>query len=467
MNTDLDKMKRLSLGPRGAGRGASLFDEKKYKSKVDTKYDEQYVGSAGTEMSQIMVDNKLSYVIPSNVNVATSATNKKQFFQRRDYGPGDTAVCILNTGSSYINCKNSYLVYTIEVPDVGGAFSFDWGVGSGVNVFREIKVQSRSGTELYRGERLNKYMAQYIRYQHSKDWIQTIGKMAGIGVVYSATDVAIVARITIPICMLGGFFEPLNDLLLPPQIASGLRLELNIENLNTAIRQITGTAITSFSVNDIFFNLETVSLMDQQQLLLNKASASDGLEYTFKRYFLSTNTYPSETSQKNLEVRKAVSQATFAFCTYNDLTSENVITDDSMASGPYNVKAFRYRIGSQYYPLDFVADSTRSAGLTKSESYFFALQSFAKTHNRDDVTSVEITNTDANVNTFSNTMSVLAQSFERNQMLNLSGVPISNSRVLELEIDQETSVGTQFQYNIFLEYLAICKAYLDNTVLKV
>ena len=56
---------------------------------------------------------------------------------------------------------------------------------------------------------------------------------------------------------------------------------------------------------------------------------------------------------------------------------------------------------------------------------------------------------------------VLATSFEKDMSLNMSGLPINNSRVLELNVEY-TTVAQPLDVICFLQYCSVSRSYVDN-----
>ena len=67
-----------------------------------------------------------------------------------------------------------------------------------------------------------------------------------------------------------------------------------------------------------------------------------------------------------------------------------------------------------------------------------------------------------NVSTYTNSHCVLATSFEKDMSLNMSGLPINNSRVLELNLEY-TAVPVALDVIVFLQYCSGSCSYIDNT----
>jgi hypothetical protein len=62
---------------------------------------------------------------------------------------------------------------------------------------------------------------------------------------------------------------------------------------------------------------------------------------------------------------------------------------------------------------------------------------------------------------FKSKYSIMSCSFEKDQHLNMSGLPINNSRVLELNCEFGT-VSEQLEVVCFLQFCSVSRAYIDN-----
>jgi hypothetical protein len=198
---------------------------------------------------------------------------------------------------------------------------------------------------------------------------------------------------------------------------------------------------------------DTVDLSDDTQKTLNMESSESGLEYSFPRIYTSTNTVAS--TAINVQVRKAVSQAnivTACLLTQGDVLD---VTKDSLKSETWDVDTWQYRLGGLYFPHQAVSGA--SDGL---ESFFMAQQVYDKPKHAhaENAVGLEEFKTSG--------YGILAASLEKDQSLNLSGLPINNSRVLELQATL-ASFTANIECVVFLEYIAVARAWLDNCSLAI
>jgi hypothetical protein len=403
--------------------------------------------------------NNLIYRQPQQVSKSVVRTCQRQRFQRREYDSEEVGRCVWNSGSDYVNCDNSYLTFSL-IPEGNGSI-VNFGSGSVLNIIDRIIITSRSGTELDRIERFNLWSKNCIRWEYSQDWIEKYGTMLGLGPKGSREedDPALFFgpnqdnRFCIPLKLLSGFFNPLNKQMMPANLASGLQIEILFANHRTALvrRGDTTNEISGYKVRDIQFVLDCTSLSDDVQKTLNMESASSGLEYTFPRVYTSTNSIQS--TSVNAQVRKAVSQCTKVCST---LISQNDILDldkDSLKSVVWDVSSWQYRLGGLYFPQESLKDEP-------------GVESYLQAQNTNDKSATEYKENAISLGQFKlGGYGVMSQSMERDQSLNLSGMPINNSRVLELTATLG-SYTNPLELVTFTEYIAVARAYIDNCLLS-
>ena len=66
-------------------------------------------GPSASSIGGLLTLNSLSYTMPNDLSVTVSRTCTDQYFQSKDYAPGQTMVCVLNTGSAYVHPLRSYI----------------------------------------------------------------------------------------------------------------------------------------------------------------------------------------------------------------------------------------------------------------------------------------------------------------------------------------------------------------------
>jgi len=419
---------------------------------------------ADTKAADLMVNN-LVYKQPSALSLAVNRTYKRQYFQRNDYKNGETAVIDWNTGTDYVDPTNSYLRFDMRVLGTSGSVNF--GSGSAMNIIRQVTIRSRSGTELDRVERCNVWARNESLYTYTDQWLETYGAVQGFGPNRDQTDNTLTvgggyATFCIPLHRFAPFFRPTKKgQKLPPQLASGLHIEIIFENPTTALSDTTATpsvGLTGYEITNFHFMLDQIALTDETQMSLNMESAETGLEYTYPRIYTAISTVGVGETSVSSQIRKAVSQACVAYTTVLDQSNLNSVTDDSFEAVTFDTARWQYRLGALYFPHQPIEDG---AGVTQlgRESYVNSLMMFDKLKHPFAETSVTPTD-------FVNGKALHCVSMEKDTMLNLSGLPVNNSRVLEFNV-QFNAVAAAREVVTFLEYTAVSKSYIDNCAVAI
>jgi hypothetical protein len=411
----------------------------------------------------LMVNN-LIYEMPKSLSLATGRTHVNQFPQNRTYlvDRNSTMVFQWNTGNAYIDCSNSYLRFKMKANGPAFANAPTFGTGSALNLFHEYRIRSRSGVELDRLENCNLYNQYRLKYTKTTNWLSTVGQSffynSGTAVFNSANTY--IPDVCIPLCELATFFCPIKKgQLLPPQVASGLQIELSLESIARAF--VDGNTFfqagSSLELIDVAMVLDTVSLSDETSKLLNLESSQSGLEWCYNRIYNFSATYAAGTSNFTLQVSKAVSQATHAFMVTQDSSLTQNGLYDSFQSEQFKYKSWQFRLGSSYYPNQVVNNQTTIVPIKGMESYLLTMSSFEKMKTPFQETSVT-------PSLYSSTHGVIGVSFERSQSLAVSGLPVNNSRICEILIDRDGSAdgADKRDVNCFLTYISVAKAYIDN-----
>lgn len=404
--------------------------------------------------------NNLVYEQPKALSLAVNRTYNNQYFQRSDYTGSKSTTCIIdwNSGTQYINTENSFLTFKLTV--TGGDANF--GSGSAMNIFNEIRIKTRSGVEIDRLELANLWSLKDSTYQKPDSYLKTMGTAQGFSANRLTSDPAmlidgVAKRFCLPLSVLSPFFRPMKKQLLPPQLASGLKVEMVLEDFRTALVKKSITDLTGYTISDIRFVLDAVDLTDDTQRTINMESASEGLEYAYERIYTSVSNLPAGQLSLSAQVQKAVSQACFATAMTiksDDRVNQNV---DSFASTGFPYKSYQFRLGSLYFPhqrvlLTDVQDA--------SEPYTLAMSTYDKLRHIYAEPSL-------NLDTYKQTQGVIATSFEKDQNLNMSGLPINNSRVLELNLEYLNTIPSQnptgLDVIVFLQYCSVSRSYIDNT----
>ena len=400
--------------------------------------------------------NSLEYNLKPDLSVTVSRTDTLQFFQSAEYASGSTMVNILNSGSAYINGRTSVLILDV---DATTEFPFGFGLnGSACNLIERLTIMSRSGVVLERIDSSNVLSSIKMFYEHDKSWNDTVGRLAGGG-GGNKVDVlssGVVTRFIIPMSLISGLFD--YEYLLPSALMSGLRIEIV---LASAIKALSGNAAAQYRIKNCSIKLDSYQITDSISRQLNEAAASSGLEVVFRTYFTTVGTRSS--ANLNFESRRACSRALAAV--YKEQPPRlAVAATDPMASSTialnYGPTAVQFRAGSLYFPNSVISGSGNSAPLVASpEIQAMAFTAFNK-YGVDPVSS----NVDATVYS---TNSVIGTTLERSTALELSGIPLSNSRTLALNATFADPGAISMNSYLFLEYASLARVFISNCTVEV
>lgn len=422
---------------------------------VETQRSTQVSDVSQESGSADLMVNNLIYQQPAALSLAVARTYKKMFFQRNAY-VGDrstTMICDWNTGTSFVNLQNSYISFKVKVNSVAGTATANWGSGSAMNIFNELRIQSRSGTEMDRLQNANLWSKYDSLYTLPDGYLKTVGSVQGFGEYRNATiDPANLSstekRFCIPLTALSTFFRPIKKQLLPPQIASGLHFEMVLEDFRTALFQKSGP-LTGYDISGLYFMLECVDMTDDCQKIISLEAAQNGLEYTFERIFTSVSQVPIGQLSVSQQVRKAVSQSAFATTVTVSQADRIDVTKDSLNSIPFNYSSYQYRIGALYFPNQEVQDAQDGV-----EAYIITQQVYDKLKHPYAEGSVKL-------DAFKTVHGVLSASFERDTNLSVSGMSINNSRTLEINTSY-VAVAEALEVITFLQYVSVARCFIDN-----
>jgi len=411
--------------------------------------------------NQVLFANNLTYTLPSSSSIATNRVMKRNYFQNRNYQNDTTMISQWNTGTDFIDPVNSTLNLKVKVTTTGNSgtkLAANFGVGSIQNLIKNIRIYHRSGTTYTNTIKQNLFSVKRDRYNKSANWFSSIGSaLMGYDedvVFYRDPDgqnVPVLEKdFQIPLNLLHGFFNPLGEPLIPAVMASGLRVEIDLESARGAFVNATGvnfTTIASYEITDCYFNLMSTSLMDSAVAAVNANAAKNSLEYLYLDLFTSTNSQSANNSAVNIDVNKSVALLNEALTVVQTQTQLNNYTADQFATA-YLSGQWWYQLGSMQFP-NVKIDTSLLA-------YHQALITFDKMKTDDK-------EADTNYSTFLATDGIYANSFERNSALSLSQVPCNASRSLRFELNYDTAPVVATIVTTYLEYVTSSRSTLLNS----
>ena len=404
----------------------------------------------------ILFSNNLTYKLPVPTSVVSNRVRKRNYFQNRSYSSGQTAVCTLNTGADFIDLNNSSLVVKIKVTSTNvNPFDCQFASGSALNVFENMRAYHRSGTQLTNTQKLNMWRVKEDHNVKNENWFLTIGKSIGyLGTQGQITSTDSVFTAVIPLKCLHPLFSPENDVMMPAALASGCRIELDLEsNIGQVVKDngvINTDPPTGYEIEDIYFDLMNVSLMDSAQASLNSQAQAKSLEFLYKDIFVSRSSTPSNSSTINIDVNKAVSYADRVYGLITPNSFANDINNDSFDT-PYVAGSWWFSLGSSQFPSNQKIDSSKLA-------YNSNLLAFDKLKSRVGYGG----ETNVTLDEFTGNHGLYAVSLERDTALQLSQMPVTSSRTLRFELVLDNPLASDSTTMIFMTYLTSCRVTLTS-----
>lgn len=413
--------------------------------------------SAQAADSDLAVNN-LVYENPDALSLAVSRSSSRLFFQRSTYNPGETAIIDFNSGSDFVDPENSYLAFTFT-PLAPGAAGCSFASGSAMNAIRQVTLRSRSGVELDRVERANVWSLYETQYRNPSSWFSSIGSaMEGFNQGSDDMKAGTGYRFLLPLKRIAPFFKPIKrSQKIPPQLMSGLHMEIIWETATTVLKEgvvLPGT-LTGYQISNLSLMVDVISMTDDVQKTINQQSAEAGLEYAYPRAYTNP-VMPGSSAAISAQVRKAVSQANYAWAVSLNTSTYSRYQDDSFAAVTWDTTRYQWRLGALYFPLQPL-DVNIVDGV---EAYKQALEVYDKN---------KLTFSPPNV-TLAQYLAgkgIIAVVMEKDAELDSSGLPVNNSRVLELNATFSGIVGGNREVLIFLDYNAVSRSYVDNTSVNI
>lgn len=470
----------------------------------------------------VIAVNDLVYTLEPDLSCVVTSTHKQHVFQQSSYDNGDNAICILNSGSDYIDPRESYLTFFLKSKTAGvlvNAPSWHKYQAAGMCMIETITVSSRSGDQLahINGVNMNHCIVDPIKYDD--EWWKTVGKAAGAGLIMrSGTPYY---EICVPMYLLCPLFA--YGRLLPAMVMSGLRIEITwaaSTRAYTPLHNTAGAVAAAGPALEIVkpkFVLKSIQLTDSIQRAMNELSAVNGLEIVYADIERNEIGTTGLTSSNHFEVRKAVSRALCAYVRETrQLTPADEAKTDSFRSCYSHCVQYQWQLGSQYFPHQpIAAHSATDSYSMVTESFVQALIAFNKycAKERQGALSLNGSLSPSDVRTspaepfagidtihvvagfdhefkqdawgnlpdygayhghypsYALGVHCIAVGLERSKLFNLAGVPINNSRILALDRIEDTSATTVVagegnnqarKYSMFLKYVKLARCFLNN-----
>ena len=382
----------------------------------------------------LMSANDVSYQEQPAVAATTRRTLARIPALKDTYAGGDVMIINMETGSDFVDGCSSFLNFKVTT---SAAATLSSTYSSVLDLFREVVVYARNGTELLRLPFFNVWSRTALQLQNSQEYLNTVGSAFGYG--DNTTDHAAGVTWSVPMKHLSDLF--CSNQKLPPQLVSGMRIEIVLESSQKAFSWADETA-NSYTVSEIVLLADTHTLTDAISRKIMSDSASEGLVLQFTDFSHISQDVGGSASRSTVNFQKSVARASSGTVLVRAEANIDLSVGDSLATQAFDVKDSRYRIGSLYFPRQNLDRVTTH--------YLNNLRTYKQIQMHGDVhTSFKLTDHKA--------QSVVATLLDRDDDLENSGVSTSRSQGdLIAELSFNTAVARRLDaYVTYEKQLAI------------
>lgn len=469
-------------------------------------------GEVGDESIQGVLDfNNLQYEAIPDLSVVntrtrkTSPANEPYLNNVAASGPGSNrSVIVLNTGSDYINGKQCFLQFTpaLTTGTTTGVW-FNSLTDTAFNFIKNLKIKDSSGRVLEEIQDCNYLASVLIPLKCTNDWWESSGTLIRPwyreSVTLSPAFIGQNSPLTIitkqlmagaaveqfftyqlPLHLVSGLFA--SNELLPPGLMSGLRIEVEWENLFYIMSCADAVAPVNagYQLADIAITTDSFALTDTVRRELNIRAANEGLEIQFRTWDSSaskTVTVPANVSSYQLSVinSRSVSRAFRAIAALHESRTTVAGPKQPLESVGYYLKSYQWHVGNDYYPQTKAllgqgyAAASLSANIMAPLAFRDALCAYNKMDGHhssglqmDDfmLPTAIPSSTTQTVLTYGG-RHPLVLDLERSQVQDVSGIPLNDSRRIELEIELKGGTNSYtITPRLYLEYMKIVRVFL-------
>ncbi len=466
---------------------------------------------ANDQVSSLLMVNGLDYRMPPSLSVAVSRSHATYVANQQQYLPGQTVNIVMSNGAQYVNFRESYVTFDVDItgtPTAPGAQD-TWSLGNqlvetlatpygandklfipgrngALNLFNASRWIHSSGTLL---DEMTQDMAlwSYVRnrYTYSSDQMWSQGSLSEFGNVNSAQTVwtpplndntpGTTEKYVIRLSDLADCFN--QQQLCPAFLCAGSRLELRLSEFGQAFTRIQTVNTTddvttpgnvSYLIRNVSIVIQQIQLTDSIVRALSNISASSGLEYPFVS--IATNTSINSQQRGSIQQSRALGRANAVIVVRrenNQLNGNRRYDLSSFCPSNSKITTYSCQIGGQTIPLSPVS--------TPKEAYWQAQVAFG--HAFDPTMCTPVTYKDFQGGPLPTAAGaggpiglsdgIYSLSLETSSNLNQSGTALSSQRVLVFDYTAESpGDGDQAVYTMYVPHVRLCTAFLDSVIAR-
>lgn len=475
----------------------------------------------GDNMMGLMSVNRVHYSYPADLSLSESRTTKIFYSDINSYTSASNEIVFKFTSSSdFAVPENCYMRFELNVLNSTGAvtdlYALPIDTGACALFFR-VLLEDASGQEIERIDNLNTYMRNYLALQSTSAYLPYLGSAAGIAVtgatakanavnvgIYDACNTAGAAiseagdvpslSCAIPLHWILGLFQ--QKRLIPPQLLSGARLRLSLENPNRCLVTLGGLApaaaadrTPSYRISNPRIMVDSCKLSPFVERKLMEMAGLGKLDMYYKTAFYSGTQFTSSdlTFNLNKSVSRAVDVMFLQQSTTNQSPSNFAVAADirwtHYGTLPNIQIKEQWRLGSEYYPQQPVTSNCVGGGgdVTTFTPSGGVDQYMQYVHIGGDHDCHPILKDASLIDypLFANKIQVLAtdklsdnkycariQTLERSSALELSGLPVNNSRALSYTCSNSGAVTGGVNFHSWIRYVKLLKIFADKISIK-
>lgn len=417
-------------------------------------------------MNGSLVVNNMQYALQKSLTNTINATSYKQSFDKRVYRGNELMNCQLNSGSDFVDWSESFMFVRVKTIAPSAGVPADarasFGVGSALNLFSEIKITSRSGVECARMSNAGFINNMRAKWKYSSEYLTRFGEVVGFGNGVEKLNAASDTAYALPLSFISSFFEPTENTPCPPQLASGLQISISTSDVKQALRQGTTelNTITDYELSDVHLYIKVLTKQDSIARAINQKSSGIGLNYMYDRFFSTSLTSQIGATSQEIHLSKAVSFAKRVMVAqYVD--SLGSLALDNYDTVGFNYTSLQFKIGSNSFPKDALSSGLNSV-FTVAQAYVYTQQSWCSVDHDRSKNGVSYNDYVNGINGVCH----VGVCLEKDNDLKLSGVPLNNSKIIDVNLEFNALASTT-KFLTILQYDGLAKVYLNNVSSKI
>lgn len=422
-----------------------------------------------TVANALNAENML-YGVPKLMSMAEERTQGNESVDKNgSYTQSETIKLTFSTGNTMVDPKKTVVSFDVITDSV----TADFGKGSGFNLMAYVAYYDPNGKLISNPQQFNLKKRFEHRFTRSLDWWASKGyamgypptSSLGTGALGAASSGDGDSDFTTP-----GFkvsfllseipcFNLYGDVLIPPYLINGGRLEIYLESAATALLT-TGLTGVSYSVSNVRCRTDMTRLKSQYIRAIDKM-AENGLNLMFKDYFVSNSDYTTSLQFSHV-IQQVCSRA--LKCYAIPRLSSSLLTDqkDSMIAETKSsaVQFQQYQVdlgGSRTIPSNpIVLDTGDASNNIKriGESYGYVVSALSSNEKHYNCVS--------NPEDYVDIDGIMAVDLTLNHLSDIQGVRLHKNYLVKWNHTFNSADERQITY--YLEFLRMLVVLPDNTV---